>query len=191
MDTAERTDARTYLSDITTRLDPRFNRDWAIEQLDALYRTGSVPDPLPDGFLRGRLLTMSLSGPSDAMIRRIAGLWMPWLGKKFDLATSEGVNVLLPSAKAPMKVLWPSYEPEAVFVDRIEAFPFRNRVAPGAADPDLDVYKIDYDFDANPGFLIRRILDELVEVDDDVYLGKILLRWRGSFKPIGYFSLER
>ena len=190
MDTAERIDARGQLADITARLDPRNNRHWAIDRLDDLYRTGRVPDPLPDGFLQGRLLTMSMSGPSDAAIRRIAGMWMPWLGKKFDLSTSTGVNVLIPSAKTPMKVLFPSYEPEAVFVDRIEAFPFRNRVAPGAADPDLEVYKIDYDFEANPG-LIRRILDELVEVENGVYLGKILLRWRGAFRPIGYFSLER
>jgi hypothetical protein len=63
-------------------------------------------------------------------------------------------------------------------------------VAPGELDPGVDVLKIDYDFDANPDFVIRRILDELVEVDAGLYLGKILYRWKGTFRPIGFFSLE-
>ena len=53
-----------------------------------------------------------------------------------------------------------------------------------------EMLTIDYDFAANPGFLIRRILDELVQVDDALYLGKVLLRWRGSFRRLGFFSLE-
>jgi hypothetical protein len=63
-------------------------------------------------------------------------------------------------------------------------------VGPGALDPDLEVLKIDYDFEANPGLLIRRILDELVQVGRGVYLGKVLFRLGGRFHPIGFFSLE-
>ncbi|MGH2731295.1 MAG: hypothetical protein ACRDJI_11895 [Actinomycetota bacterium] len=187
--TRKKTDTRSRLVEISRRLEPRAQRSWAIESLDEMFRGGTVPDPLPDGMLNGRLLTMSVSSPSDALMRRIAGLYMPWLGKKFDAAESEGINVLRPSAKVPMKVFWPSYEPN-VFADRIEAFPFKNRVDAGAVDPDLKVLKIDYDFDANPRFIIRRILDELVQVDDGLYLGKILFRRRSAWHPIGFFSLE-
>jgi hypothetical protein len=187
--TRKKATARTRLTEIHVRLQPRAQRSWAIENLNEMFRAGQVPDPLPDGMLPGRLLTMSVSSPSDAFVRRIAGLYMPWLGKKFDAAESEGINVLRPSAKTPMKIFWPSYEPN-VFADRIEAFPFKNRIDAGAVDPDVKVYKIDYDFDANPAFIIRRILDELVQVDDGLYLGKILLRWRSSWRPIGFFSLE-
>jgi hypothetical protein len=55
----------------------------------------------------------------------------------------------------------------------------------------VKVYKIDYDFDENPSFVIRSILDELVEIEDGLYLGKILYRVAGRFRPIGYFTLER
>ena len=47
----------------------------------------------------------------------------------------------------------------------------------------------DYDFAVNPGFVIRRILDEVVQVADGVYLGKVLLRARERFHRVGFFSL--
>ena len=38
---------------------------------------------------------------------------------------------------------------------------------------------------------IRRIVDELVQVDESVYLGKIHFRWWwGPWQMIGYFSLR-
>jgi hypothetical protein len=178
------------LLDIEDELRPARARERAIARLDEIYRSGRAPDPRPDGFLRGRLVTMSVRPALDAFVRRVADLWMPWMGKKFDPSTETGVNILRPSARKPMRVLWPSYEPERVLVDRIEAFPFRTRIAPGEVDPDIDVLKIDYDFEANPGFIIRRILDELVQVDEGDYLGKILFRTRSGFHAIGFFSLH-
>ena len=49
----------------------------------------------------------------------------------------------------------------------------------------------DYDSDENPSFLIRDILDELVEVVPGANLGKVLLRrGDGDRRLIGYFALE-
>jgi hypothetical protein len=89
-----------------------------------------------------------------------------------------------------MRAVWRRYTPEYVGPDRVEAFPFRTRVAPGELDPGVDVLKIDYDFEANPDFMIRRILDELVQVAPGRYLGRVLLRLNGRFRPIGFFSLR-
>ena len=155
-----------------------------------MFRSGSAPDPWPEGFLRGEFITMSVARPADAAVRAISTMYMPWLGKSFDPSTQSGVNILSPSARAPMKVLWPNYEPARVLVDRIEAFPFRNRVGAGEVDPQVQVLKIDYDHDPNPDFLIRRILDELAQVDERLYLGKILFRTRKGWNPIGFFSLH-
>ena len=186
----ERTAARDLLKEVGDRLSPDVSREWALERLGELFSSGRTPAH-PEGFLKGTLVATSTWGPSDALVRRIAGLYMPWLGKSFDAAANGGVNVLITSAQKPMKVLWPSYEPERVLADRLEAFPFKTRIAPGELDPDVDVLKIDYNFEANPKFIIRRILDELVEVDDGLFLGKILLRRRGTWATLGYFTLER
>ena len=156
-----------------------------------MFRSGRAPDPLPEGMLRGALVTTSVWGPADSFVRRVARMWMPWLGKSFDPAALQGVNVLTISARGPMRVLWPSYEPEKETGSQLEAFPFRNRIAPGELDPGVDVLKIDYNFEANPQLIIRRILDELVEVDEGFYLGKILFRRKGAWVPIGFFTLER
>ena len=186
----ERTGARARLHAIHDRLSPDVARAAALADLDEMFRGGSTPDPLPEGMLRGHLVTMSVWGPGDSFVRRVARMWMPWLGKSFDPAAMQGVNVLTASARGPMRVLWPNYTPERELADRLEAFPFRNRIAPGELDPGVDVLKIDYDFEANPQLIIRRILDELVQVDDGFYLGKILFRRQGSWMPIGFFTLE-
>lgn len=179
------------MRDIQERLEPETARAKALTDLDAMFATGHAPDPLPSGMLHGGLVAISVWGPFDSLARRIAKIWMPWLGKSFDPASMSGVNILTTTARKPMRALWPSYVPERELADRIEAFPFRNRVAPGELNPDVDVLKIDYDFEDNPDLLIRRILDELVEVEDGLYLGKILFRRQGSWMRIGYFTLER
>ncbi len=189
MDTL-RTRSPRSLEEIQQRLRPGVMRKRAIAELEEIFRSGTTPDPVPNGFLPGRLVTMSLTRPTDAFVRSFTGLYMPWLGKSFDRDAATGLNVLVKSAKVPMKALWPSYEPISESNDTIEVFPFNTRVAPGAVDPGVEVLKIDYDFGANPNFLIRRILDELVRVEEGLYLGKILYRRDDSFKPIGFFSLE-
>jgi hypothetical protein len=183
-------DVRSLLNELADGMRPTVQRARTLRRLDALYRSGHLPDPLPTGFLPGRLLTTSIWGPFDGFVRRVATLWMPWRGKIFDPASMTGVNRFTPDARIPLRALWPGYTPPRVDRGRMEAFDFRNWVGPGAADPDLEVLKIDYDFEANPGLLIRRILDELVQIGDGLYLGKVLYRWRGEFRPIGFFSLE-
>ena len=190
MQTDTRAGARSTLSDIQDRLQPKAVRADALAELDSLFRGGTAPHPAPDGFLPGDLVTMSLTRPSDAFVRWVSGHYMPWLGKKFDPNTNEGINILRPAARSQMKLLWKSYVPQVAADGNLEAFPFKTRVAPGALDPNVDVLKIDYDFDANPSFLIRHILDELVQIDEGLYLGKILYRTRNSWHPIGFFSLR-
>jgi hypothetical protein len=190
MEVRDRSETRRRLRLVQERLEPNAAQSWALGELNEMFGAGRAPDPLPQGMLKGSLVTTSVWAPFDSVARRIASVWMPWLGKSFDATSMQGVNVLAKSSRTPMRVLWPSYVPERELTDRIEAFPFRNRIAPGEIDPDVDVLKIDYDFEANPDLLIRRILDELVEVDDGLYLGKILFRRSGSWMPIGFFTLE-
>jgi hypothetical protein len=75
---------------------------------------------------------------------------------------------------------------------RCSAFEFRTSTGPSALDSGTKVLRIDYrDVPENPSWLIRRVLDELVTVDDGLYLGQALLEWRGSLRRAAWFSLER
>lgn len=176
---------------LADRLDPRTNRRAILARLDGLFRAGPAPEPLPEGFLPGRLLTTSVWPALDFAVLRVARAWMPWQGKSFDPGAGTGVNRFANTAgnRAALKALFPRYVPERIGAEAIEAFPFETRVAPGELDPGVAVLKIDYDFEPNPR-LIRRVLDELVEVAPGRYLGKVLLRYRGAFRPVGFFSLR-
>lgn len=181
-------EARTRLEDAERLLSPGVARERALAELDELFRTGAAPEPPPAGFLTGRALASTIWGPLDALGRRLASVYMPWLGKSF--ATGKGVNVLTKAGVAPMKLIWPSYTPVREYGDRVEAFRFTTRLAPGALDAQTTVLKIDYALDENPAFIIRRVLDELVKLDDGLYLGKVLYRMSGRFRRIGFFTLE-
>jgi hypothetical protein len=54
------------------------------------------------------------------------------------------------------------------------------------------VLKIDYDLNGNPLFTVRRVLDELVQIDDNLYLGKAHVRWWwGRWQMVAHFSLTQ
>ena len=182
---------RQEIARLRLRLDPRSNHLEVAEGYEALFRTGSVPDPAPDGFLPGDLEMTTTFAALDAYGRWISRLWMPWMGKRFDAGASTGMNRLTPIARVPMKLLWPSHRPHPAADGALEAFPFRTRVEAGALDAGTNVLVIDYDFDANPALLIRRVRDELVQVEDGLYLGKVLMRVRDGYRRVGFFSLRR
>lgn len=183
-------EVRLRVEGLAADLAPGTNRARVYGELERMFRSGSPPEPLPDGFYRGRLLATTTRAPVDAVVRELASMWMPWQGKAFDADAATGTNRFRQDVRAPMRVVWPSYEPVAAAGGGLEAFVFRTRIAPGALDPDLRVLKIDYDFPFNPGFVIRRILDEVVQVADGVYLGKVLMRARGRFHRVGFFLLS-
>jgi hypothetical protein len=63
---------------------------------------------------------------------------------------------------------------------------------PSALDPGTTVLRIDYrDVPENPSWPVRRVLDELVSVDDGLYLGQALFAGRGTLRRAAWFSLER
>jgi hypothetical protein len=156
--------------------------------LNRIFRAGAPPEGLDDR-CEG-ILVMTTQGPLDGVARRLTGLWMPWLGKRFDCAAGTGDNLLVTAAAVPARLMWPRYTFRPVESGVLSAFDFRTYTAPGLADPDRAVLKIDYDLDVNPGLLIRDILDELVEVGSRTYLGKVHMRRGGSWKMVGYFALR-
>jgi hypothetical protein len=166
-------------------------RDAGIESLCELFGLGTVPATI-EGRTEGTLVAPTITTPVDRVMRALAGAWMPWLGKRFDSAANSGDNVLAASARWPAKLFWPLFGTRPLGDDRA-AFDFETRVEPSEdAGPAVDVLVIDYVVvDSNPGFIIKRIRDELVEIVPGANLGKVL--WRhgdGSYALIGFFALR-
>jgi hypothetical protein len=92
-----------------------------------------------------------------------------------------------------LRILFPFYRGMSDYEpDSFRAFVFQTSIAAGMVDRDRQVFRIDYDRPDNPALSIRRIVDEIVQVREGVYLGKIHFKWWwGRWAMIGYFALRR
>lgn len=97
-----------------------------------------------------------------------------WLGKKFDAADSSGINLF------------------GTTIETATAkYPFKMSVGKGIRDTGTDVIKIDYNVPENP-FWLRPVLDEIVQIAPDTYLGKLQIRVGSLFSfSVAYFRLEK
>lgn len=116
----------------------------------------------------------------EANVEGLTGLWrgrvpgrtFTWQGKKF-LDTERGINVFDRTGTVT------------------EEYPFRYSVAPSIRDRGLTIVKLDYNQPGNPWWL-RFIVDEMVAIDPNHYLGKVHIRLLpGVSFAMGYFYLER
>jgi len=166
------------------------DRRWALADIERFFEAGSVPEGL-DGFHRGRLVATTLGYGLDLVPETLARLWMPWKGKTFDSGASEGHNVFSARGRFVARLLWPRYRDIAPFEPGLDtAFRFGTSAGESAANEGLQVLRIDYDLPDNPAWPIRRVLDELVRVDEGLYLGQALLRLGGRWRRAAWFSLE-
>jgi hypothetical protein len=144
-------------------------------ELRRLYEGARVPR-LPDvqGDLRGRMLAWPSLDAHPAVagaLRAFAGgSAFPWRGKSFTPGgetRGEGIN--------------------RVFSDRFRLFRFETFVGKSRAG-DFDAVQLDYDLPANP-FLIRRIKDEIREIERGVWLGQAYFATRSKDVLWLYFGL--
>jgi hypothetical protein len=161
----------------------------AHDSLNRMFRLGVPPDPQLEGRTTGIMVTPTVGRPLDLGLRALASAWLPWTGKRFDAGAATGDNLLASNARAPARVMWPSYRLSPVG-EGYAAFRFRTYASPGTVDPDRETLKIDYDSDDNPRLLIRDILDELVQIEDGLFLGQALLRIRGKLHRVAWFELR-
>jgi hypothetical protein len=189
-------DTRDVPSDLTLRYlhalaDLPHERPKALAELEACFRGAETPHAL-DGPMSGRVLTTTLGYGVDPIVIGLTRLWMPWQGKTFDPEAKEGRNVFTTAFRPVQKTLWSGYELDWPFADgRYATFPFTTWDGPSAFTPGgADVLKIDYEHPQSP-WLIRDILDELVQVDDELFLGQALLRFRGDLRRAAWFELRR
>ena len=143
-------------------------------------------------FLSGRPLRDPPKGFYRGTAHLLGGRPVPWLGKSFIPEGNLGFNIFTPRGARLLKLLTPLYDRFRVNADgNTEAYTFKTSSGPGFKDRNVDTFKLDYNSPENP-FLIRIILDEIVEIAPQQFLGKVHLKvFPGYFATIGYFGLSR
>jgi hypothetical protein len=168
-------------------------REETIATLNATFKLGRAPEPAPDGPYHGQLLSPTLFTPLDAYGRFVARFYLPWKGKKFDAARNAGINLFTPSAPVSGKLFWLRYKGwRRGKSGSVTGFKFDTYTGQGAQDPEVSTLKLDYDNPSNPRLLVRSVLDELVQITGDYYLGKAML-WRpgGRYRLAAFFVLRK
>lgn len=150
----------------------------SFEELDSLYRSGSVPVDLAvlDNKPKGRMLAVRGvdKTPLSALVKVAAKLPIfPWDGKSLqavDATTGEGINRI----QIGLSLNW---------------FPFQTRIQPSVIDG-ADTIVLDYEQPGNPWF-VRQIHDELREVSNGMFLGPAMWK-RGANTPANvlWFALD-
>jgi hypothetical protein len=170
----------------------RTDRAAALATLRDLFRGGATPVGLA-GPHTGLLVTTTFGPRLDRLTDTFAQRWLLWKGKQFALpGGGDNIWQRFPGAWDPFfwrlnRLLRWGATPYGPRLYR--AFPFRTDVGPGVDDPDCTVLKIIYDARPNP-WPVRRVLDELVDCGDGVYLGKAHGRdLRGRWRLVAYFAL--
>jgi hypothetical protein len=166
------------------------DRPAGLAALEALFVGGTMPSDLR-GPMQGRFITSTVNRPIDVAMHAFTSSWLPWKGKTFDPASGSGRNLFTPGAKRMMRVTLPRYRLVDEEGGLHSAFRFVTTTGPSAFTPGVEVLRIDYrDVAENPRWPIRKVLDELVQVDDTHYLGQALLEFRGSLRRAAWFALE-
>jgi hypothetical protein len=161
--------------------------------LNEIFRAGSPPDPPLHGRYAGELVALDVAPGLNQFAEMITTRWLPWKGKFFDAAQASGDNIFTHDSLLLAHIWWPlyrGYKDESA--ERYRAFTFRTYLASGLTDPDRRVLKLDYNLEGNPSLSVRRVLDELIQVEPALYLGKAHLKWWwGRWQLVAYFSLAK
>ena len=178
---------------LTAKAQLKHHRAQGLEALNKLFRRGMPPEPPLDGRYRGELVALDLAPGLTELFQSITAAWMPWLGKTFSASHQKGDNIFTQDSYLLARLFNPFYR--SFTTDQpgtYRGFAFHTYMAPGLMDSDRTILKIDYDLKDNPALTVRRILDELVQIDEDLYLGKAHVRWWwGGWQTVAYFTLTR
>lgn len=182
--------ALTYIRAV--QLVGRTNRRRALASLHDLFRDGEPPDRTLDGRYAGQLLAFDIAPGLTALADRVAVRWRFWLGKTFDAPQRMGDDIYLRALLQRTRLFWPHYQHYIADTPQTwRAFPFRTLLATSIITPSLPVMQLNYDLPINPRLSVARTMDEVVQLADGVYLGRVFVHWWwGRWQPVAYFVLR-
>lgn len=157
--------------------------------LSQQFVEGKTPKKL-DGFYRGELTLLLPKTLSEKIGGLLGSLYLPWKGKYFYAREKTGDN-LIPALFTPFLR---ARFPKARFFGKSErgavhAFPFKTSISKGIADK-RNVFRLDYNLPQNPP-IVRHVVDELVEVGNNNYLGKAFIIEHKLPRLIAFFRLQK
>lgn len=167
----------------------RLDRPLGLAEVEACFAGGKAAEGLV-GFRRGRLIATTCGYGLDGAFEAMARVWMPWRGKNFSRQAAEGVNLVTPGGRRAIRAAFPRYRGLGTDDEGTSAFRFITSIGPSVTLSGVSVLRLDYRDVENPSFPVRRVLDELVQVDDGLYLGQALMLWGGRLRRVAWFSLE-
>jgi len=170
----------------------KYDQKGGMAALDHIYRQGIVPNPPLNGRYWGEFLTSNFNPALDSWLDILTRFWLPWQGKTFDADTNTGDNIFTNDGLLLGKLIWPFYD-RYVPDNRGKtlAFSFQSSVGRCLLEPDIEVLRLNFDLPDNPRFLIRDLVDQLVQIDDGFYLGKAVLKHpEGGWFCAAYFTLK-
>jgi hypothetical protein len=168
----------------------RLDRPLGLTELESCFTGGKAAEGLV-GFRRGRMIATTCGYGLDGAFEALGRLWMPWRGKTFSRQAAEGMNLFTPGGRRAIRVAFPRYRELGDDESGTSAFRFVTSIGPSVTDPGLTVLRLDYRAIAeNPPLPVRRVLDELVQIDAGLFLGQALLSRGGRLRRVAWFSLE-
>ncbi|MBU7584234.1 MAG: hypothetical protein KAF91_15185 [Nostoc sp. TH1S01] len=170
----------------------KYDQKGGIAALNKIYRQGRVPEPTLNGRYWGEFLTANFNPVLDSWLDIITKIWLPWEGKTFDAATNTGDNIFTNDGLLLGRLIWPFYDGYVADTrGRSLAFKFQSSRDKCLLEPDIEVLRLNFDLPDNPQFFIRDLVDQLVQIDDDFYLGKAVLKHPdGGRFCAAYFTLK-
>jgi hypothetical protein len=125
---------------------------------------------LQQQFLLGSMPETLPDGPYRGTVPGYAGAWE---GKVFDGANGRGKNLFRSGT---------ALEPK---------YPFLLERSKGLRDPQLQVLRLNYNVEGNPGWL-RLVTDEMVQTGSGKYLGKVYATLVPGYPfALGFFELSK
>lgn len=168
----------------------RLDRPLGLGELESCFTDGTPAEGLV-GSRKGRLLATTVGYGLDGAFEGLGRLWMPWRGKHFSRSAAEGVNLFTRGGRRAIRTAFPRYGGLEDDEQGASAFRFVTSVGPSVTHPGRTVLRLDYrNVTGNPAFPVRRVVDELVQLDEGLFLGQALMARGGKLRRVAWFSLE-
>lgn len=156
--------------------------------LQQLFLKGTPPKDL-NGFYHGKVEQFIPGNLIEFLGGLFIKVWLPWYGKVFDSSKKSGYNLIATQLVPLIRLRYTDMGVLGQEQNKTRIYLFQTSIQKSLKDP-IQVMRLNYDLLGNPP-KIRSIVDELVCVGKDSYLGKAYLKENTTLRLIAVFSLRK